>query len=174
MARLTPLEIQRATFSRKLQGVDPEAVRDYLGQIAEQVEDDARQRGELKNQIAHLNQELDEHRARVGSLNETLLAAQKTAEATVGRAEAEGQRIVAEAQNFADRVIDEATRRVENIELVIGQLRARRRAARADLTRLADLLNGSARDDETAEERDKELPSVALLRPRASAGKASQ
>ena len=81
---------------------------------------------------------------------------------------------MAEAQNFADRVIDEATRRVENIELVIGQLRARRRAARADLTRLADLLNGSARDDETAEERDKELPSVALLRPRASAGKASQ
>jgi DivIVA domain-containing protein len=36
MNRLTPLEIQRATFPRRLQGFDPDAVREFLSQLAEQ------------------------------------------------------------------------------------------------------------------------------------------
>ena len=131
MNRLTPLEIQRATFPRKFRGLDPEAVRDLLGQLAEHVEEDARTRGELKAQLASLSREVEDHRERADALNEALVAAQRSAEATVARAEVEAQRIIADAQALADRVLDEATRRAENIELVIAQLRGRRRAARA-------------------------------------------
>ena len=67
---------------------------------------------------------------------------------------------------LADRILEEATRRAENIEVVTGQLRSRRRAARADLKRLAELLAGAARDDETTEQREGEVPSIAVLRPR--------
>ena len=166
MNRLTPLEIQRATFPRRLQGFDPDAVRAMLSSVAEQVEEDARLRGELRGQVARLTREVEEYRERADALNQALLAAERTAEATVAKAEAEGHRILAEAQALADRILDDATRRAENVELVISQLRGRRRSARADLRRLAEMLAGAAGDDDAAEQREGEAPSVALLRPR--------
>jgi cell division initiation protein len=171
MSRLTPLEIQRATFARRLRGLDPDAVREFLGEIAEQLEDEARSRGELRAQVARLTQEVEEYRQRADALNEAMVAAQRAAEAIVGKAEAEAQRIVGEAEALADRVVDDAARRAENVEIVIGQLRGRRRAARSDLKRLAELLQGAAHDDETAEQRESEGPSVSFLRRRSSDAK---
>jgi len=171
MARLTPLEIQRCSFSRSLHGYKPEEVNAFLERIAEQVEEDARERGELKVQIARLKAELEDYREKADAVRAAMVAAERTAEATIARAEAEANRIIADAQAIAERVLDEATRRAETIELVIGQLRQQRRAARADLRRLADLLTGTARDDEAAEERESERASVALLRPRQREGK---
>ncbi len=171
MNRLTPLEIQRATFDRRWRGLDPDAVRTFLGEIAEQLEDEARARGELRAQLARLTQEVEEYRQRAAAVNEALVAAQRTADATVARAEAEAQRIIAEAEALADRVVDDAAKRAENIELVIGQLRTRRRSARADLKRLVEVLSGSARDDEAAEQRETEAPTVSFLRRRQTDGK---
>jgi cell division initiation protein len=171
MDRLTPLEIQRASFDRRWRGLDPEAVRSFLGELAEQLEDEARMRGELRAQIARLTQEVEEYRERAAAVNEALVAAQRTADATVKRAEAEAQRMIADAEVLADRVVEDAARRAENIELVIGQLRTRRRAARSDLKRLVEILGGSVRDDESAEQRDAEEPTVSFLRRRQSEAK---
>jgi len=166
MNRLTPLEIQRASFARRWRGLDPDAIRDFLGEIAEQLEEEARTRGELRAQVARLTQEVEEYRLRAAAVNEALVAAQRTAEATIARAEGEAQRIIADAETLADRVVDDAAKRAENVELVIGQLRSRRRAARADLKRLVEVLGGSVRDDEAAEQRESEGPTVSFLRRR--------
>jgi len=166
MSRLTPLEIQRASFPRKLKGLDPDAVREFLGQIAEQIEDEARSRGELRGQLARAQQQVEDYRQRTDALNEAMVAAQRTAEATIAKAEADAQRVVAEAEALADRIVDAAAHRAENIELLVSQLRSRRRAARADLKRLAELLEGASRDDEAAEAREGETPTVAVLRRR--------
>ncbi|HPW56262.1 MAG: DivIVA domain-containing protein [Thermoanaerobaculaceae bacterium] len=173
MNRMTPLEIQRASFPLRWKGMDSDAVRALLSQLAEQVEEEARVRGELKAQVARLSGEVEEYRQRTNALNETLVAAQHTAEAIIGRAEAEAQRIVSEAQALADRVIDDAIHRAENLELIIGQLRSRRRAARAEVKKVIELLQGFIRDDEAAEEREVQVPSVALMRPRVREGQAS-
>jgi DivIVA domain-containing protein len=166
MNRLTPLEIQRASFPRKLQGIDADAVRELLSRVAEQVEEEARIRGELRSQVARLTQEVEDYRERTHAVNEALVAAQRTAEATVARAEAEAGRTIGEAQALADRLIDDAIRRAENLELVISQLKGRRRSARADLMRIAELLSGMAEDDVSAEDREAQTPAVAVLRPR--------
>ncbi|HVN77181.1 MAG TPA: DivIVA domain-containing protein [Thermoanaerobaculaceae bacterium] len=166
MNRLTPLEIQRATFARRWRGLDPDAIRDFLGEIAEQLEEEARTRGELRAQVARLTQEVEEYRQRAAAVNEALVAAQRTAEATITRAETEAQRIIADAEVLADRVVDDAAKRAENIELVISQLRTRRRTARADLKRLVEVLGGSIRDDEASEQRESEGPTVSFLRRR--------
>lgn len=172
MTRLTPLEIQRTSFPRSLHGFKPEEVSDFLARVAEQVEDDARERGELKAQLARLKAELDEYREKEDAVRAALVAAERTAEATIARAEAEAARILADAQSLAERVLDEAARRAETVELVLGQLRQQRRAARADLRRLAELLEGTARDDELSEEREGDRASLTMLRPRQREGKA--
>ncbi len=38
MQNLTPLEIQKQTFARKLKGFDPAEVRGYLQMVAEEIE----------------------------------------------------------------------------------------------------------------------------------------
>ena len=154
-----------------MRGLDPDAVRTFLGEVAEQLEEEARTRGELRAQIARLSQEVEEYRQRTAAVNEALVAAQRTAEATIARAETEAQHIVAEAEVLADRVVDDAAKRAENIELVIGHLRTRRRAARGDLKRLLDVLGGVVRDDDTAEQRESEEPSVSFLRRRSTDAK---
>jgi len=166
MNRLTPLEIQRAAFPRKVHGYDPDAVREFVGLLAQQIEEDNRARAELKAQLARLTAELEDHRTRADALSTALVAAQKAAEATVAQAEEHGQHIIMDAEALADRLLADAGHRSENIELVVAQLRERRRAARADLKRLAEMLVGLARDDETNEARDAETPSIALMRPR--------
>jgi len=166
MSRLSPLEIQRLTFPRRLQGLDSEAVREVLNQLADQCETDAREKGELKAETVRLTRELDEHRQRTAAVQQAMVEAQQAAEQTITRAEKEAQRILAEAQSLADRVLEDATRRVENIELVAGQLRSRRRSARADLRRLLEIIEGAIRDDESAESGEPETPTLAVLRPR--------
>lgn len=166
MHRLTPLEIQGASFPTKLRGYDPEAVREFLRGLAEQVEEEAKLRGELRAQVEMLSRQLEEYRSQSEALNEALIAAQKTAEATVAKAEAEAQRIITEAQALADRLVEEARARAEAVETVIAQLKSQRRSARADLKRLAELLAGLAKDDEAAEKRESEAASLAVLRPR--------
>jgi cell division initiation protein len=166
MGRLTPLEIQRTSFSRKLRGFDPDAVREFLGQIADQIEDDARMRGELRGQLARVQQQIEELRGQLAAMSETLPAAQRTAEAAIANGQAEAQRIVAEAETLAARIVDDAAARAENIEVLIAQLRGRRRAARSDLKRLAELLDGAARDDEGFEARENDAPTVTILRRR--------
>jgi len=166
MHRLTPLEIQGASFPTKFKGYDPEAVREFLRTIAEQVEEEARQRGELRAQVEMLSRQLEEYRSRAEALNEALISAQKTAEATIEKAEVEAQRILTEAQSLADRLVEEARERAEAVESIVAQLRAQRRAARADLRRLAELLFGLAKEDEAAEKREVESTNLAILRPR--------
>lgn len=166
MNRLSPLEIQRLSFPRRLQGFDPEAVREILHQLADQCETDAREKGELKAEVVRLTRELDEHRQRTAAVQQALVEAQQAAEQTIARAGKEAEHIVAEAQSLADRILEDATRRVENIELVAAQLRSRRRTARADLRRLLEIIEGAIRDDESAESSEPETPTLAVLRPR--------
>jgi len=170
MSRLNPLEIQRQTFDRKLRGYRPDEVREFLGRVAEQMEENARQRGELRAQLEQLVHEVDDFRRHAAAADEALRIAQRTAEATIAKAEAEAQRAITQARALADRLIDEATRRVESLEVLVSQLRGSRRAARSDLNRIADLLVGTVQDDEKAEQQDSFEPSLALLRPRAREG----
>lgn len=166
MARVTPLEVQRAAFPRKVHGYDPDAVREYLSLLAQQMEEDNRARGELRSQVAKLTRELEEVRERTDALSEALVAAQRAADVTVAQAEERAQQIVLEAEALADRVLADAGRRNENIELATTQLRERRRAARADLKRLAEMVAGLVADDERNDSRAAEPPAVAMLRPR--------
>jgi cell division initiation protein len=170
MNRLTPLEIQRQEFRRRVQGLDAAEVRAFLARVAEQAEEEARQRGELRAQLEQLVREVEDLRHSSLAADEALREARATATATITQAEADAERILAQAQTLADRLVDEAMRRAENLELVVSQLRGRRRAARVDLQRVAEVLLGAAKDDEAAESRESQEPSLAFLRPRTREG----
>jgi len=167
MADLTPLDILGAEFHRGLRGYEVEAVRAFLQRVAGSMEELLRERGELRQRLHRVEQELVVFREREDALQNALVAAQKTAERTVENAQAEGQRIVEEGHSLADRLVEEAHSRAQNIDYAISDLRSRRREVRAELMRLAELLQGIIRDDQQLEQSDRSSsPQIALLHRR--------
>ncbi|MEN8163463.1 MAG: DivIVA domain-containing protein [Acidobacteriota bacterium] len=163
MSDLTPLDILGVDFPRGIRGYDTEAVRSFLQQLASSMEELLRERGELRQNLHRLEQELAAFKKRENALQEALIAAQKTAEATMDSAKVEAQQIIQEGHALADRLVDEAYDRAKNIETTISVLRSRRREVRGELMRLTELLQGMIRDDQQLEQDERSTPQITVM-----------
>ena len=166
MSEFAPMDILGKKFSKRLNGYAPIEVQEYLTDLARVIEAMLRERGELRQRVHHLEQELSSFRERESALKETLVVAQRSAETTIEVARAEGQRIVAEGHGLAERLVVEANERVQNIEKVIGDLRTRRREIRAELNRMVELLQGLIQDDQHREREERSTPQLATFQRR--------
>jgi cell division initiation protein len=170
MSEFAPMDILGKKFSKRLNGYSPIEVHEYLADLARAVEEMLRERGELRQRLHGLEQELRAFREREGALKEALVAAQRSAETTIEVARSEGQRIVAEGHGLADRLITEANDRVQNIERVLSDLRMRRREIRAELNRMVELIQGLVHDDQRRESEERSAPQLASFQRRVQDG----
>jgi len=167
MSDFAPMDILGKRFSKKMNGYAPMEVHEYLTDLARVVEEMLRERGELRQRVHHVEQELKAFRERETALKEALVAAQRSAETTIEVARAEGQRIVSEGHGLAERLVSEANDRVQNIERVISDLRIRRREIRAELNRMVELIEGLVQDDQSREREERATPQLASFQRRA-------
>jgi cell division initiation protein len=163
MSEFAPMDILGKKFAKKLHGYDALEVHEYLTELARVVEGLLRERGELRQRVHHMEQELSAFRERESALKEALVAAQRSAETTIEVARAEGQRIVGEGHGLAERLVEEANVRAQNIESVITDLRNRRREVRSELNRIVELLQGIIQDDQRREREEPSTPQLASI-----------
>src|SRR5512142_401738 len=130
MQSLTPLEIQKQTFTRAFKGYSADEVRGYLSLVAEEIERLVKEVDRLARENAHLREDLDDHSQRERILKDTLLSAQKVSEDVKTNARKEAELIVKDAELLADRVISQAMARVSDIEKAIQDLKLERTAMR--------------------------------------------
>jgi cell division initiation protein len=166
MQNLTPLEIQKQTFSRTLKGYNVDEVRAYLHLVAEEIERLLRENDRTSRDVAMLREDLEDHSNRERILKDTLLAAQKVAEDLTGNARKEAELIVKDAELLADRLIGQAMQRVGDLERAIGDLKVERRGARIKLQGTIEMIQQLLVLD--AEEEANEEPLTALFRQRQS------
>jgi len=166
MQNLTPLEIQKQTFSRTLKGYNIDDVRAYLHLVAEEIERLLRENDRLTRDAVILREDLEDHSNRERILKDTLLSAQKVAEDLTGNARKEAELIVKDAELLADRLIGQAMQRVGDLERTIGDLKIERRTARNKLQSTLDMIQQLLALD--AEEEANEQPLTALFRQRQS------
>jgi len=164
MQSLTPLEIQKQTFSRVLKGYNADEVRGYLALVAEEIERLLRDVDRLARENAMLREELDEHTQRERILKDTLLSAQKVSEDVKANARKEAELIVKDAELLAERVVAQAMTRMSDIERAIQDLKLQRAAARSKLR--MTLENVQQMLDLDAEEESTEQPITALFKKR--------
>ena len=143
--KISPMDIQRQTFGRRLRGFDREEVRAYLNIVAEEVAALQMERDRLDQEVQSLKSLLDEHRQRETILKNTLLTAQRLSEEIRHTARKQGEGVVKEAEMQADRLVELAQGRAHEVERGILDLRAHRTALRTDvralITRLSHLLD---------------------------------
>ena len=161
---LTPLDIQRQTFSRGLKGFNTDEVRAYLQLIAEEIERLVRDVDRLSRENAMLREELDEHNARERILKDTLLSAQKVSEDVKANAQKEAELIVKDAELLSERLTSQAMSRVAEIERNIQDLKIERKIARNKLQTTIDTIQQLLMLD--AEQEANEMPITSLFRAR--------
>jgi cell division initiation protein len=138
MQSLTPLEIQKQTFSRAIKGYNADEVRAYLHLVAEEIERLLKDVDRLGRENAMLREELDDHSQRERILKDTLLSAQKVSEDVRANARKEAELIVKDAELLSDRLVAQAQSRVADLERAIQDLKMERRAARNKLQTMLD------------------------------------
>ncbi|GAC1400308.1 MAG: DivIVA domain-containing protein [Thermoanaerobaculia bacterium] len=159
---LTPLDIQKQTFSRGFKGYNLDEVRGYLHLIAEEIERLVRDVDRLSRENAMLREDLDDHSQRERILKDTLLSAQKVSEEVRATARKEAELIVKDAELLSERLISQAMDRVSDLERSIQDLKVQRKATRNKVQGTLDIVQQMLMLD--AEEEANEQPITTMFR----------
>lgn len=124
--RITPLDIEAHNFAVRMRGFDRDEVKSFLTLISEEYEKLIVENSYLKEELARLNHALSDFQDRERILKDTLLNVQKLAEEMRQEAHREKEVIIKEAELKADQILDQARRRVGDLERHLSDLRMQR------------------------------------------------
>jgi len=130
---LTPLDVRRYEFGRVLRGYDPARVDQFREQVADELERLGRLNQELEQKARTFHDQLKSFRERDKALNEALVSAQQLRSEMREQAERESQLTVREAQAQAERLVADAQSDIRRVE---DELAALERFRRNYLTQL--------------------------------------
>jgi cell division initiation protein len=105
--------VRRQEFRRSLRGYEPLGVEDFRMRVADELERVLREKSVLDERVSALTEHLRVFRERETAMNEALVAAQQLREETRASAEREAQVILREAEAEGRRLLDEAQRAEE-------------------------------------------------------------
>jgi cell division initiation protein len=165
--KVTPLDLRQQKFRTVVRGFDRAEVEAFLSETADDYEQALRDADRLRDDLSRAQASLEEHRESERNLRNTLLTAQRLADEIKANAEAEGKRIVREAETRADLLQQKMQTRVDDIQREIDGLRLKRRDVESSLeATIAALRNALefVREQDQKEREDK----VLLHRPRPS------
>lgn len=120
---LTPLDIHNKEFSKGFRGYDEDEVNEFLDQVIKDYEIVLREKKELADKVADLDERLAHFSNIESTLNKSILIAQETAEEVKRNAQKEAQLIIKEAEKNADRIINDSLSKSRKIALEIEELK---------------------------------------------------
>jgi cell division initiation protein len=119
---LSPLEITQREFGRKFRGLDPEEVHTFLEQISEEMTRLVQETTDRAAQIQRLEAQLRVHQEREDSLRNTLISAQKMTDEIKANATREADLVLKEAELKAERLLEQAHRKLAQVQAEIAEL----------------------------------------------------
>ena len=130
---VSPLDLRQQKFSRGLRGFDTTEVTAFLVAAADDYEAALRETDRLRQENAHLEALLNEHRENERSLKSTLIAAQRLADDIKAHAQEEAQRIIRDAEGRSELLLEKTQARLEDIQREIDGLKLKRRDAETSI-----------------------------------------
>jgi cell division initiation protein len=136
--RITPLDIEAHSFAVRLRGFDRDEVKSFLTLISEEYEKLIVENSYLKEELARLNHSLADFQDREKILKDTLLNVQKLADEMRQEAQREKEVIIKEAEIKAEQILEQARRRIGDLERQIQDLRMQRDTFETTVLALVD------------------------------------
>lgn len=124
---LTPLDVRKIRFSKKMWGCDPTEIESFLNLVAEELTGHLGELEKLERENRYYKQRLQEGQQRETQLQETLVRVQKVSEELAASARREAEVVIREAGQRADQIVNRAMEEAARVESKISQLRILRR-----------------------------------------------
>lgn len=135
--RITPIDIAHKGFGKKMLGLDPEEVADFLQQVAAQMEELIHERNGLKETLREKELSLAEYRERDKVLKDTIATASAMAERMRLDAEREAKLIIADGQQKAEIITRDSRDSLKKMYQEVAELKRTRMQFEANLRALA-------------------------------------
>lgn len=133
---LTPLDIHNKEFTQSFRGYDKDEVNAFLDQVMKDYEIIIREKEELEEKLAEIEEKLGHFTNIEETLNKSIVVAQETAEELKSSAKKESQLIIKEAEKNADRIINEALNKSRRIHMEIEEMKKQGKVFRTRLRML--------------------------------------
>ena len=147
--QLTPLEISQREFRRVLRGYDPEEVRHFIENMADEVGHLLKEKTGLEERVAQLEERVKLLEAQEESLRNTLVTAQRMTEEIKANAKREAELIIREAEAKGQRLAADAQARVGEAQRELQDLKRQRdlfaAQLRSQIQAHLDMLQGTVR-----------------------------
>lgn len=140
--KLTPLDIHHKEFRHSLRGYSEEEVDGFLDEVADEFERLFKENIDLSERLDAANERVRGYQAIESTLNNTMVAAQRSAEEIVAKATNEGTSIVRDAELKAKEIIHNALQRKQ---VVANELVRIKQAEEEFRSRYKGLLEGQLR-----------------------------
>jgi cell division initiation protein len=164
---VSPLDLRQQRFRNALRGYDKIEVTSFLMAVADDYEQALRDVDRLRTDLTRMEAVLNEHREHERGLKAALMAAQKLAEDITSRAEDEARRLIREAQERSDLILQKSQARLEDVQREIDGLKLKRRDVETSIEATIQTLRNTLEYVREQEARDRE-EKILLHRPRHS------
>jgi cell division initiation protein len=149
---ITPLDIRKKTFTKvNFRGVDPNEVKNFLEQIARDMESLAKERTLLVERVDELNAKLEGFTRTEKAFQEAFISAQKACDELRENAHKEAETIVERAKFEGEKLVHQAAEQTSKIGQDINDVRARKLALLGELRGIAESLGKMVDHWETEE-----------------------
>ena len=150
--KITPLDMRRQEFGRKMRGIDPDEVETFLEMVADEFEAVIKENTTLRDRISGLDSQVATFREMEKTQQETILTAQKARDEAKSEALKQAEFIIREAELKAERWIEEARQEVVALRRELATLKGHKASFIAKLRSLlnsqSELLNILELDEE--------------------------
>ena len=153
---ITPLDMRQARFASALRGFDKNDVTTFLQEAAQGFDEALRENERLRIEIARLQTSLNHFRQLEENLKSTIQSAQRMADDMRDKAEREATRIISDADERVELMMQKAQARTEDIEREIDGLRIKRREAEVSVEATIAALHNTLEFIREQERRERE------------------
>lgn len=117
--KIAPIDIAHKTFGRKLMGLDPEEVMDFLRTVADEMESLVREKNNLRETLRERELTIVEFKERDELLKTTITTATRMAEKIREDAERESRLIVGDANQKGELIVRDAR---DSLKKIYGEI----------------------------------------------------
>jgi cell division initiation protein len=121
--KIAPIDIAHKTFARKVMGLDPDEVMDFMRDVADQMEEVIRERNALKEAMRQKEMTLMDYKERDETLKSTIQTAAKMSDGIRADAEREAKLIVGDAQQKSDMILKDSRDQLKRVYQEIADLK---------------------------------------------------
>lgn len=138
MFKFSAEDIANQQFETKFRGYDPDQVREFLEGLARQWRDIQKSYRRMEQRLNDQADELEEYRRREKSLVEALETARQVADDIRDKADRDAERIMAETELKAEKMLARAEKRVSELRGELFDLREQRSRLHSEMRQMLD------------------------------------